>query len=89
MYSNNANPIQKIYGRDGLHPVFENLSTYEATTYFNGQSAVTWEQDSATGVSYCLAHDVKIDGQNRSPMIASIRYLEAREARRALRRIAL
>ncbi len=41
-----------------------------------GQSTVTWEQGSATGVSYCLAHHVKVDGLNRSLMIASIRYLD-------------
>ena len=76
MDSRSADPTQKIYGRDGLRPVFENLSTYQATTHFNGQSTVTWEQDSATGVSYCLAHHVKVEGLNRSLMIASIRYLD-------------
>jgi hypothetical protein len=72
----NADPTQKIYGRGGLRPVFENLGTYVATTHFNGQSTVTWEQNSATGVSYCLAHHVKVDGASRSLMIASIRYLD-------------
>lgn len=76
MDSRNAVPTQEIRGRDGLRPVFENLSTYEATTHFNGQSTVTWEQGSATGVSYCLAHHVKRDGPTRSLMIASIRYLD-------------
>jgi hypothetical protein len=28
------------------------------------------------GVSYCLAHHVKVDGPARSLMIASIRYLK-------------
>jgi hypothetical protein len=74
MDSRNAVPTQEIRGRDGLRPVFENLSTYEATTHFNGQSTVTWAQDSATGVSYCLAHHVKVDGSRRNLMIASIRY---------------
>jgi SnoaL-like domain len=69
-------PTREIRGRDGLRPVLENLSTYEATTHFNGQSTVTWAQDSATGVSYCLAHHVKVDGPRRSLMIASIRYLD-------------
>jgi SnoaL-like domain len=35
---------QEIRGREGLRPVFENLSTYEATTHFNGQSRVEWER---------------------------------------------
>jgi hypothetical protein len=69
-------PTREIRGRDGLRPVLENLRTYEATTHFNGQSTVTWAQDSATGVSYCLAHHVKVDGPRRSLMIASIRYLD-------------
>ena len=76
MDSRNAVPTQEIHGRDGLRPVFENLRTYEATTHFNGQSTVTWAQDSATGISYCLAHHVKVDGDHRSLMIASIRYLD-------------
>ena len=76
MDRNRAVPTQVIRGRDGLRPVFENLKTYEATTHFNGQSTVTWARDSATGVSYCLAHHVKVDGPHRSLMIASIRYLD-------------
>jgi hypothetical protein len=44
MDSRNAVPTQEIRGRDGLRSVFENLSTYEATTHFNGQSTVTWAQ---------------------------------------------
>ncbi|SMG48982.1 nuclear transport factor 2 family protein [Paraburkholderia susongensis] len=76
MDSRSAVPTQEIRGREGLRPVFENLGTYEATTHFNGQSTVTWSQDSATGVSYCLAHHVKVDDAGRSLMIASIRYLD-------------
>jgi SnoaL-like domain len=59
MDSRNAVPTQEIRGRDMLRPVFENLSSYEATTHFNGQSTVEWAPDSVTGVSYCLAHHVK------------------------------
>jgi len=76
MDSRNAIPTQEIRGRDGLRPVFENLKTYEATTHFNGQSTVTCTRGSATGVSYCLAHHLKVDGPHRSLMIASIRYLD-------------
>ena len=73
MDSRNAIPTQEIRGRDGLRPVFENLNTYEATTHFNGHSTVTWAQESAARVSYCLAHYVTVDGPRRSLMIASIR----------------
>ena len=76
MDSRNTVPTQDIHGRDGLRPVFENLSSYAATTHFNGQSTVTWDKDSARGISYCLAHHVTIDGHDRRLMIASIRYLD-------------
>ena len=76
MDSRNAEPTQKIHGREGLRPVFQNLRTYEATTHFNGQSTVTWSGDTATGVSYCLAHHVRAGGSSRSLMVASIRYLD-------------
>ena len=69
-------PTQVITGRKNLFPAFDNLNQYFSTMHFNGQSTVTWEQDAATGVSYCLAHHVKVDGQSRSLMIASIRYLD-------------
>jgi uncharacterized protein YneR len=61
-----------MHGREGLRPVFENLSSYEATTHFNGQSTIAGE----TGVSYCLAHHVKVESAGRSLTIASIRYLD-------------
>jgi hypothetical protein len=32
-----------MHGREGLRPVFENLSSYEATTHFNGQSTIAGE----------------------------------------------
>jgi hypothetical protein len=76
MDSRTAEPSQKISGREGLRPVFENLKTYEATTHVNGQSTVMWGQNSVLGISYCLAHHVKVDGSNRTLMIASIRYLD-------------
>ena len=76
MDSRSAVPTQAIRGRESLRPVFENLSTYEVTTHFNGQSIATLERESATGTSYCLAHHVKVDGATRSLMIASIRYLD-------------
>ncbi|WP_375784617.1 nuclear transport factor 2 family protein [Bradyrhizobium sp. Pha-3] len=76
MDSRHPEPTQAIRGREGLRPVFENLSTYQATTHFNGQSTIVLKGDSATGVSYCLAHHVKAEGERRSLMIASIRYLD-------------
>jgi hypothetical protein len=76
MDARNPVPTQEIRGREHLRPVFKNLRTYETTTHFNGQSTVAWAHDSATAVSYCLAHHVKADDTERSVMIASIRYVD-------------
>lgn len=69
-------PSQEFQGRDTLAPVFDNLNQYEATTHINGQSTVILNGTQATGVSYCLAYHVSVQGTERSLMIASIRYLD-------------
>ena len=76
MDSNSPTPTQHIQGRAALAPVFDELNTYEATTHFNGQSTTVLDGDHASGVAYCLAHHVKVDGSERSLMIAAIRYLD-------------
>ena len=57
-------------------PVFENLNTYQATTHFNGQSAVEIQGNTAKGESYCIAHHLTVDGEKRTLMVVSIRYLD-------------
>ena len=69
-----SEPTQELIGREALTPVFENLNSYDATTHFNGQSTVALAGDRATGESYCLAHHVFTDGDERKLMIASLRY---------------
>ncbi|MGO9432632.1 nuclear transport factor 2 family protein [Rhodoblastus sp.] len=76
MDSRSAEPKQTLRGRDALDPVFENLNTYQATTHFNGQSAVEIEGNTAKGESYCIAHHLTVDGEKRTLMVASIRYLD-------------
>ena len=76
MDSRNPSPTQEIRGRAALAPVFDDLNTYEATLHFNGQSTTALDGDHASGVTYCLAHHVKVDGPARSLMIAAIRYLD-------------
>jgi hypothetical protein len=71
-----TDPTDDLRGRESLTPVFENLSTYEVTTHFNGQSTVEFEGDQATGETYCLAHHVYTAGGERKLMIASLRYLD-------------
>jgi hypothetical protein len=77
MDSRNPVPTQHLQGREALAPVFDELNTYEATMHFNGQSTTVLDGDHATGVAYCLAHHVKVDGAARSLMIAAIRYLDS------------
>jgi ketosteroid isomerase-like protein len=67
-------PAQTISHRDDLFPVFDNLNTYNATMHFNGQSTVTLQGDRATGISYCMAHHMTIEGGKQKLMVAAIRY---------------
>jgi hypothetical protein len=66
-----------LHGRDSLTPVFENLNTYEVTMHFNGQSTVALDGERATGETYCLAHHVYSDDDERKLMIAALRYQDA------------
>ncbi|HEX9168354.1 MAG TPA: nuclear transport factor 2 family protein [Roseiarcus sp.] len=77
MDSRNPVPSQEISSREDLAPVFDNLNQYEATTHFNGQSAIVINGDLASGESYCLAHHVSVADGKRSLMVASIRYLDS------------
>jgi len=79
VYMNTADPTptQHIRGRAGLAPVFDDLNSYEATMHFNGQNTTVLDGERARGVSYCLAHHLKVDGSDRILMIAAIRYLDA------------
>jgi ketosteroid isomerase-like protein len=69
-------PTQQVHGRTALAPVFDELNVYEATIHFNGQSTTALDGEHATGVAYCLAHHVKVEGAERNLMIAAIRYLD-------------
>jgi ketosteroid isomerase-like protein len=76
MDSRNPSPTQHLRGRAALKPVFDELNTYEATMHFNGQSTVVLDGDHASGVTYCMAHHVTVDGSVRRLMVAAIRYLD-------------
>jgi ketosteroid isomerase-like protein len=65
-----------LHGRDALAPVFADLNQYAATTHFNGQSTISVDGDLAAGESYCIAHHLTVDGERRTLMVASIRYLD-------------
>jgi hypothetical protein len=69
-------PTEDLYGRDALTPVFAALNQYEVTMHFNGQSTVTLDGAQATGESYCIAHHVFKQGDERKIMLAYLRYLD-------------
>ena len=77
MDSLSPSPSQHLRGRAALAPVFDELNTYEATMHFNGQNTVVFDGNHATGVTYCVAYHVKVDGATRSLMTAAIRYLDS------------
>jgi SnoaL-like domain len=51
-----SEPTQVLDGREALTPVFDDLNRYHATMHFNGQSTIIFDDDRATGESYCIAH---------------------------------
>jgi ketosteroid isomerase-like protein len=76
MDSRSPEPTYLLHGREALHPVFADLNQFQATTHFNGQSAIRLDGDRATGESYCIAHHLTVKGEKRTLMLASIRYLD-------------
>ena len=76
MDGDRAEPTYVLEGREALTPVFDDLSRYDATTHFNGQSTVTINGDRATGESYTIAHHVFSEEGSRKIMVASLRYLD-------------
>ena len=74
MDARSSEPSMELHSRAGLAPVFDDLNRYVATTHFNGQSTVRISAGAATGESYCLAHHLFVEGDERTIMIASIRY---------------
>ena len=68
-------PTQVINKKADLFPVFDNLNTYRATMHFNGQSTVLeLNDDTATGMAYCIEHHQTITDGVQKLMIANIKY---------------
>jgi ketosteroid isomerase-like protein len=77
MNTKDPKPSMELHSRAALAPVFADLNKYDATTHFIGQCTIfTLTADRATGVTYCLAHHVTVDGERKRLMIASLRYLD-------------
>src|SRR5260221_3963661 len=77
MNAKDPKPSMELHSREALAPVFADLTKYDATTHFVGQSTIfTLTGDQATGDTYCLAHHVTVDNGKRRLMVASLRYLD-------------
>jgi hypothetical protein len=75
MDAKSSEPTQVINKRADLFPVFDNLNTYRTTMHFNGQSIVQeLNDDTATGITYCIAHHQTITDGVQKLMIANIKY---------------
>lgn len=67
-------PTQIISNRADLFPVFNHLNTYQSTMHFNGQNKVQLNGETASGLTYCIAHHQTIEEGIQKLMIAYIRY---------------
>ncbi len=77
MNSRNPKPSQELHSREALAPVFADLTKYDATMHFLGQTTVfRLTGDSGTGETYCMPHHLTIDGEKRRLMIAALRYYD-------------
>ena len=74
MEGQGSEPTYALDGREALTPVFDDLNRYQATMHFNGQSTIALEGDRATGESYCIAHHVFTEDDERKLMVAWLRY---------------
>ena len=75
MDAKSSEPTQVINKRADLFPVFDNLNTYRATMHFNGQSTVLQLNDNtATGIAYCIANHQTIKDGVQKLMVANIKY---------------
>jgi hypothetical protein len=77
MNARDPTPSQELHSRDALAPVFDDLNKYAATMHFVGQSTILSLTDRhATGEAYTLAHHLTVAGEQRSLMIAALRYAD-------------
>ena len=75
MNARDPKPSQELHSRQALAPVFDDLNKYVATMHFVGQSTIfSLTKENGTGETYCLAHHVTAEGDQRRLMIAALRY---------------
>src|SRR5690349_7322845 len=59
--SRNPEPTQRFRGRAALAPVFHERDSCRATMHFNGQCTTRVDGARASGVTYCLVHELTVD----------------------------
>src|ERR1700758_2449608 len=75
MNAKDPTPSQELHSREALAPVFADLNQYAATMHFVGQSTIfTLSGDRATGETYCIAHHLTLEGEQRRMMVAYLLY---------------
>jgi uncharacterized protein (TIGR02246 family) len=52
----------------------QGLLRYEATSHMVGQQVVDATSDGATGITYCTAHHLTVEGDTRTDKVMHIRY---------------
>jgi hypothetical protein len=75
--SRNPKPTKRFRGRAALAPVSHELTSYRTTMHFNGQSTTRVDGARASGVTYCLVHELTVDETAHTLMIAALRYCNA------------
>ena len=74
MEGEGSEPTQVIDGREGLTPVFQDQTVTRPHSIFNGQSTIVLDGNRAAGESYCIAHHLFTDSDERKLMLAHLRY---------------
>ncbi|MDO5614698.1 MAG: nuclear transport factor 2 family protein [Cruoricaptor ignavus] len=73
--STSETPTQTVTGKDNLKQLFiDNLSPFPKTMHLNGQSIITLDDETASGIVYCRAYHQSIADGKEQFMIAAIRY---------------
>jgi hypothetical protein len=69
-------PKSELRGRAALKAGFDFLKKFDVTMHFNGQSDIYLSGDSATGETYCLAHQIWVEDGKRVLLIIGLRYYD-------------
>jgi len=69
-------PESELRGRAALKAGFDFLKKFDVTMHFNGQSDIFLSGDSATGETYCLAHQFWMENGKRVLLVIGLRYYD-------------